>query len=199
MEKTNDSVGPDGFVPTLLVYGALYRLGLAHDAPNATMQQRAAATQIATEEISKLFARRQVTGALKTRKGPDKTSVHGTPVGSPLLVNRIFEKKCTGPFKLLAVFCKTHIVAVLDGSSKFRTTVVKPYIGDERLRAIYSYSLSSGPMSTCVSCFIKYSSEPNFEAARQAEMNRLFFIDVFITVDEKEAAANCIFRWYTCE
>ncbi len=39
-KATNDSVGPDGIVPALLVYGALPRLELPSDPPSASTMAR---------------------------------------------------------------------------------------------------------------------------------------------------------------
>lgn len=65
VKAINDSVGPDGLVPTLLVYGALPRLGLPTDKPTPSIYQRARAVRKTTEEMSKYFAKRQVTDALR--------------------------------------------------------------------------------------------------------------------------------------
>jgi len=52
----NDSVGPNGLVPTLLVFGA-YPYITNLDAPSPTVTQRAAAVKKAMEEIRKLYAK----------------------------------------------------------------------------------------------------------------------------------------------
>lgn len=41
--------------------------------------------------------------------------------------------------------------------------------------------------------FINYSSESNFKAARQAEMNKLFSIDFFTVVGERGNAETRLF------
>ena len=53
----NDSAGPDGLIPTLLVFGAYPRM-VESDAPNPTVKQRAAALKKAMEEVKKLRAER---------------------------------------------------------------------------------------------------------------------------------------------
>jgi hypothetical protein len=53
----NDSAGPDGLVPTLLVFGAYLRM-VESDAPSSTVAQRATAIKKAMAEIHKLRAER---------------------------------------------------------------------------------------------------------------------------------------------
>jgi len=59
----NDSIGPDGLVPTLLVFGAYPRITNL-DVPSPIVTQRAAAVKKAMEEIRKLYTKQQVTDAL---------------------------------------------------------------------------------------------------------------------------------------
>ena len=53
----NDSVGPNGLVLTLLVFGAYPRITNL-DAPSLTVTQRAAIVKKAIEKIRKLYAKR---------------------------------------------------------------------------------------------------------------------------------------------
>jgi len=53
----NDSAGPNGLIPTLLVFGA-YLYIVESDAPNPIVIQRAAALKKAIEEVKKLRAKR---------------------------------------------------------------------------------------------------------------------------------------------
>lgn len=53
VKAINDSVGPDGPVPTLLVYGALPRLRLPTDMPAVGTMQRAVAGRKAFEAMSR--------------------------------------------------------------------------------------------------------------------------------------------------
>ncbi len=53
----NDSAGPDGLVPTLLVFGVFLRIAEL-DAPSPTVLQRTAALQKAIEEVKRLRAKR---------------------------------------------------------------------------------------------------------------------------------------------
>eukprot|EP00171_Calliarthron_tuberculosum_P009423 IDg9423t1 len=53
VKAVNDSVGPDGLVPTLLVYSALPMLGLESDTPSPSMEKRSSAIRKATNLLSK--------------------------------------------------------------------------------------------------------------------------------------------------
>ena len=81
----NDSVGPDGLIPTLLVFGAYPRM-TESDAPSATVTLRAAALKKAMEEIKKLRAKRQVADALQIRNSPTTTAIHNLPLNLPMMV-----------------------------------------------------------------------------------------------------------------
>jgi hypothetical protein len=81
----NDSAGPDGLVPTLLVFGAYPRM-VESDAPSPTVAQRATAIKKAMAEIQKLRAERQVADALNIRNGPKTDAIHDLPPSSPVLV-----------------------------------------------------------------------------------------------------------------
>ena len=81
----NDSVGPDGLIPTLLVYGAYPRMS-EYDTPTPTITQRASAIKKAMTEIQRLRAKRQVTDALNTRNGPNTDNIYNLELNSPVLV-----------------------------------------------------------------------------------------------------------------
>lgn len=51
VKTANDSIGPEGIVPTLLVYGALPRLGLPSEKPTPSTFQRVLALRKATEAM----------------------------------------------------------------------------------------------------------------------------------------------------
>jgi len=53
----NDSIGPNGLIPTLLVFGA-YLCMVESNAPNPIVIQQAAAFKKAIEEVKKLRAKR---------------------------------------------------------------------------------------------------------------------------------------------
>jgi hypothetical protein len=81
----NDSIGPDGLVLTLLVYGA-WPCIVKSDAPNPTVIQRRAALDKVQEELKKLRVKQKVADVLNMRNGPRTTVIHDLPLSSPVLV-----------------------------------------------------------------------------------------------------------------
>jgi len=57
LKVINDSIGPNGLIPTLLVFGA-YPYIVESNAPNPTVIQRVIALKKAIEEVKKLRAKR---------------------------------------------------------------------------------------------------------------------------------------------
>ena len=58
-KAVNDSAGPDGIVPTLLVFGAYPRMTNL-DAPSPSITKRANAISKATRGVRRLYAKRKV-------------------------------------------------------------------------------------------------------------------------------------------
>ena len=81
VKATNDSAGPDGLVPTFLVFGAYPRM-TDDSPPSASIAQRAEAIRKATQEVRQINARRQVKDALAMRNGPDTTTTLRLPLQS---------------------------------------------------------------------------------------------------------------------
>ena len=130
----NDTAGPDGLVPTLLVFGAYPRM-TENDAPSPTVAQRAVAVKRAMAEIQRLRAKRQVEDALNTRNGPSTTSIHNLPLNSNVLVWREGNTGKTGhwdgPFKLVSMDGESCVLALPYGNTTFRSTSVKPFYAEE--------------------------------------------------------------------
>lgn len=87
VKAVNNTAGPDGLVPTLLVFGAYPRMH-AMDPPSPTIIQRAAAIEKAMKEVRTLYAERQVNDALNTRNGPMVSVLHDLLLNSDVLVWR---------------------------------------------------------------------------------------------------------------
>ena len=87
VKAVNDSAGPDGIVPTLLVFGAYPRI-TELDPPSLSITHRAEAIQKATKEVREINARRQVNEALKMRNGPDTLPTLSLPINSDVRVWR---------------------------------------------------------------------------------------------------------------
>jgi len=127
----NDTAGPDGIVPTLLVYGAYPRMSDS-DTPSLTVTQRANAIKKATVEINKLRAKRQVADALNTRNGPSVKAIHALELNSQVLVwregNTGQSGSWEGPYRLVGITGEDCVVALSRGNTTFRTTSVKPFL-----------------------------------------------------------------------
>ncbi|KAI1005289.1 hypothetical protein K3495_g2938 [Podosphaera aphanis] len=130
VKAVNDSAGPDGLVPTLLVFGAYPRMS-SSDPPTPSINQRAAAIRRAMTEISKIRAENQVNAALSQRNGPNTSDVHDLPVNSDVLVWRENNSgqggHWDGPYKLVGIENETCKINLPSGPKDFRSTVVRPY------------------------------------------------------------------------
>ena len=129
VKAVNDTAGPDGLVPTLLVYRAYLRISNL-DPPTPSITERAAVIRKAMTEIVKLQAKQAVSNALHYRNGPNTTSVHNLPLNSKVLVWRK-SGSWNGPYRLLAVENETCCVQLPSGPTSFRSTSVKPYFWPE--------------------------------------------------------------------
>lgn len=78
----NYVVGPDGFVPTLLIYCAMLRPDATLGQPHPTILARAQATRRATEELSTLTSWCKTRSELRSRHTPDATAVQILVLGS---------------------------------------------------------------------------------------------------------------------
>jgi hypothetical protein len=87
VKAVNDTAGPDGLVPTLLVYGAYPRMSNL-DPPVPSVTHLAAIIRKAMAEIVKLQAKQAVNSALHHRNGPDITLVYDLLLNSEVLVRR---------------------------------------------------------------------------------------------------------------
>ncbi len=129
VKAINDSAGPNGLIPTLLVFGAYPRM--TNDSPpSPSVLQRAEAIYKAMKEVQRLHAQRQVTDALRMRNGPDMIHTLNLPLQSDV---RVWREKdgWNGPFKLLAIDGHTCTIQMPYGPAQFRSTVVKPYYNEE--------------------------------------------------------------------
>ena len=130
-KSVNDTAGPNGLVSTLLVFGAYPRMH-SMDPPAPTIIQRATAIKKVMCEVRKIYAKRQVVGALNTKNSPRVDSVYDLLINSNVLVfcesNANYTSKWTGPFKLLSIVNETCKISLPSEPIDFRNTVVKPYL-----------------------------------------------------------------------
>ena len=208
VKAVNDTAGPDGLIPTLLVFGAFPRLSNM-DPPAPTVTQRAAAIKGAMAEVAKCHAQRKVTDALRQRNGPRTDPIHNTPIGSDVLVWRTHLAKWTGPFKLLSIQGETCNVNMPHGSANFQTTSVKPYLqqkddefdpannnNDENNENHDNLANDNDEprrnpvrdrrLPSRYEQFTSTTPPPNFEASRRKELDGLMERGVFKVVAKKD-------------
>ena len=125
VKAVNDTAGPDGIVPTLLVFGAYPRL-TTWDAPASSITARAIAVKRAMEEVRRCQAARKVADALRMRNGPRTAHIADLPLDSEVLVWRE-GLGWKGPYKLLAMDGETCQLQLPRGPVNFRSTAIKPY------------------------------------------------------------------------
>ena len=125
VKAVNDSTGPNRLVLTLLVFGAYPRM-TSEDALSLSVIKRAEAIRVATKEVRRLHAERQVADALAMRNGPNTTTTLGLPIMSDV---RVWREKggWNGLYKLLDTNGKTCIIDMPYGPMNFRLIIVKPY------------------------------------------------------------------------
>jgi hypothetical protein len=135
VKATNDTAGPDGLVPTLLVFGAYPRM-TELDPPAPSVTQRATAIKKAMTEVIKIRSKIQVQDALNHRNGPSVSPIHDLPLNSDVLVwregNTGQSGHWDGPFKLLGIDRETCKVQLPSGPTDFRSTSVKPLLLEDQ-------------------------------------------------------------------
>ena len=125
VKAINDSAGPDGLTPTLLVYGTYPRIGDTGSG-TPTTSQRAKAMRRAMDAVRQVRAKQDIKDAMNTRNGPDVDALFDLPMGSEVLVFR--EKNgWQGPYTLLDRKGHDIVVQMTSGPVTFRSTSVKPY------------------------------------------------------------------------
>ena len=87
VKAVNDTAGPDGLVPTLLVFGAYPRMTKL-DPPALSITARVTAVHKAMAEITKLRARKSVNDALHYRNRPDTAPLYDLLLNLEVLVWR---------------------------------------------------------------------------------------------------------------
>lgn len=203
VKAINDSVGPEGLVPTLLVFGALPRLGLPTDAPTPSTFQRATALRKATAEMSRHFASRQIKDALATRNGPDVSDIHTAPIGSAVLVYRPSKDMWEGPYSLLDIQGEDIIVLTPKGPQKFRSTVVKRYVSPSNSSVLApdpgqsnlapSSNMYRGRSASLPAINTSNMVDSRFAQSRMAEFNSLMNRGVFSIVPTTETGTSRVY------
>ena len=85
VKAINNTAGPNGLIPTLLVYGAYLRISKL-DPPTPSIIDWAATIRKAIAEIVKLRAKQTINNALHYYNGPNTTLVYNLPLNSKVLI-----------------------------------------------------------------------------------------------------------------
>jgi hypothetical protein len=119
VKAVNDTAGPDGIVPTLLVFGAFPRISTL-DPPSPSITQHTAALSKAMEEVRKLRETHQVADILHQHNGPSTIHLHDLKHGAQVLVWRegasaTTKGKWDGPFNFQGIEGETYILLLPSG------------------------------------------------------------------------------------
>ena len=87
IKALNDTAGPNGIVPTLLVFGAYPRIN-QDSPPSPEITRRAEAVREATRELRKIRAQIDINRAMNTRNGPVIQQILTLPLKSKVMVWR---------------------------------------------------------------------------------------------------------------
>ncbi|OHW89526.1 reverse transcriptase-like protein [Colletotrichum incanum] len=132
VKALNDTAGPHGIVPTLLVFGTYPRINKdSHPSPDIV--QRAEAIQKAMKMLQGIRAEVEINRAINTRNGPNLQKVLSLPIQSEVLVWRE-NKGWTGPYEIQGIEGYTITVRMVNGPTQFRATHVKPYYRDNTIQ-----------------------------------------------------------------
>ncbi|PVH83472.1 hypothetical protein DL98DRAFT_615736 [Cadophora sp. DSE1049] len=85
VKAVNDTAGPSGLIPTLLVFGAYPRI-TELDPPNPSVERRATTIRKAMKEVRRIYVIRKVNDALGTRNGPGTTHIHDLRLNDEVIV-----------------------------------------------------------------------------------------------------------------
>jgi hypothetical protein len=125
IKAVNNTVGPDGLVSTLLVFGTYSRMTTT-DTPSLMVTERGKAITKAIKQIAELHAKRQVTDALRQQNGPNISDTLDVPIGGDVLVYKE-DKGWKGLYTLVSNDGQTCTVTLLSGLTLFRIMSVKRY------------------------------------------------------------------------
>lgn len=125
VKAANDTAGPNGLVPTLLVFGVLPRLPISvKELPD--QRSRFAAQAVAKDEMVKLSALARINKALRTN-APACTQ-YDIRIGDEVLAYREKNRRWHGPYKVVDVKGKS-LTLNIDGKNRpFSVDKVRPFV-----------------------------------------------------------------------
>jgi hypothetical protein len=85
IKTINDSAGPDGIIPTLLVFGAYPRI-TNNSALSPTTTKKTEAIRKTSNKIRQYYTKRHIEDALRIRNGLDITAIFKLPIQSDVKV-----------------------------------------------------------------------------------------------------------------
>ena len=85
VKAVNNTARIDGLVLTLFVFRT-YPWISRDDPPTQSTTEQAKAINLVIKEVAKLYAKRQVTDALRLRNGPNTALIYRAPIRSRVLV-----------------------------------------------------------------------------------------------------------------
>jgi len=190
----NNTVGPEGFCPTMCVFGAIPRP--ARKVPAPTQVARAKAIDEGMKVLEKDQAKRRVQFALKY-KGPygnERKDLDSLHFGTPVRVFRENSERWEGHFKFIFKEGETVCVQLPHGRKIFRSHVVKP-VKKDSVPCTTSNIGNFNPENLPTSLMVMFGDEgmlatPNgkhsFKDSRRAELSGLKKARVFKVLDRSD-------------
>jgi hypothetical protein len=120
----NFTLGPDGLVPMLLVYGQLPRVPSLASKPLLTVKQRFSLMATARAEYEQWVSQQRVATGL-SKKQPDAVD-RLLAAGQNVYVYRERQRAWTGPHKIVSVDRKDIVLDLPTGHQHFNVAMVKP-------------------------------------------------------------------------
>jgi hypothetical protein len=90
IKAVNNTVGPNGLVPTLLVFSTYPRIATT-DTPSLTVIKRDKAITKAIKQIAELYTKRQVTDALRQQNRPNISNILDVLISKNVLIYRKYK------------------------------------------------------------------------------------------------------------
>ena len=152
VKAMNDTLGPEGFVPSALVFGEYPEVHTESETPRGrlNLQQRSALATSAREECQKIMAKMKVSRALRHKTSRGATQTY--EVGSKVLVwrERVYANRIgewIGPFSVVNVDYDAKQVYIRDcdfgPAGPFSLWQVKPYHTPENVSSVFMTSLNT--------------------------------------------------------
>jgi hypothetical protein len=120
----NSTLGPDGLVPILLVYGQLPRVPSLASIPPLTVKQRFSLMTTARAEYEQWVAQQRVATGLS--KKPSESADRMYAAGEQVYVYRERHRAWMGPHKIISVDGKDVVLELPNGHQHFTVAMVRP-------------------------------------------------------------------------